>query len=43
MQKQSTPSQYRQVSPSTGTSPDVLEELKVLKSLESRGAQTKAA
>jgi hypothetical protein len=35
MKKNSTPSQYRQVCPSSGTSPDVLEELKVLRSLES--------
>lgn len=43
MKKPSTQSQYRQVSPSTGTSPDVLDELKLLKSLETRGTQNKAA
>ncbi|WP_281432908.1 hypothetical protein [Aestuariivirga litoralis] len=39
MKKKSTPSQYRQIGATQGMSPEVLEELKVLKSLEARALQ----
>jgi hypothetical protein len=38
MKKQHNPSQYRQFRLPTAMSPDLLEELKVLKSLEARDA-----